>query len=450
MQISSRCAVVLFIVMSVFSTATAQNASSAPDNAALMQKIRDLEDRVIALEGQIRTMKEQQAPAPAAAAPSASQPPTTQVAGAHVATPTPQPQGGVAPLPSATSTAATSEAGTQTAALGGAGAAAAKLLNPDISMIGDFIGVAGHNPIQPSPALEMHESELGLQAIIDPYARGDFFLTFGEEGVGLEEGYITFTALPGGFVGRVGKMRAAFGKVNTLHNHVLPWVDRPLVTNNLVGGEDGIDDAGISVERILPAPKGIFLDATGQMFRGDSGDSEHPLFKSTQKSDVSAVAHLRGYKDITESTNLDLGVSYSRGHNDVGTNFLTQLYGIDATLRWKPLRRSIYHSFIARSEFIWSQRQQFPYEQRAFGFYTSGDYQLGRRWFVGGRYDHSDRAQAAALTDQGGSAVLTYWPSEFSQVRGQYRFTRYAGGIDAHELLMQVMFSLGAHGAHPF
>jgi hypothetical protein len=69
---------------------------------------------------------------------------------------------------------------------------------------------------------------------------------------------------------------------------------------------------------------------------------------------------------------------------------------------------------------------------------------------VGGRYDHSDRAQAAALTDQGGSAVLTYWPSEFSQVRGQYRFTRYAGGIDAHELLMQVMFSLGAHGAHPF
>jgi hypothetical protein len=46
--------------------------------------------------------------------------------------------------------------------------------------------------------------------------------------------------------------------------------------------------------------------------------------------------------------------------------------------------------------------------------------------------------------------VLTYWPSEFSQVRGQYRFTRYAGNIDTHELLMQVMFSLGAHGAHPF
>src|SRR5438045_7591600 len=118
-----------------------------------------------------------------------------------------------------------------------------------MSMIGDFIGSAGHNAFSPSPSFEMHESELGVQAIIDPYARGDFFLTFGEEGVGLEEGYITLTALPGGFVGRVGKMRSAFGKVNTMHNHVLPWVDRPLVTNNLVGGEDGLDDAGVSIER---------------------------------------------------------------------------------------------------------------------------------------------------------------------------------------------------------
>lgn len=449
MGIQEKFAVVLLFVTLLCASAPAQNTTAQPDNAALMQKIRDLEDRLIALEGQIRTMKEQQAAAPQPA-PGATQPPGTEALGTQAGTPTPPTQVPVAPLPSATSTAATSEAGTQAGVLGGAGASAAKLLNPDISMIGDFISVAGHNPVQPSPSLEMHESELGLQAIIDPYARGDFFLTFGEEGVGLEEGYITFTALPAGFVGRVGKMRAAFGKVNTLHNHVLPWVDRPLVTNSLVGGEDGIDDAGVSLEHILPAPKGIFLDATGQMFRGDSGDVEHPLFKASSKSDLSMVAHLRGYRDITESTNLDLGVSYSRGHNDVGTNFLTQLYGVDATFRWKPLRRAIYHSFVGRSEFIWSQRQQFPSEQRAFGFYTSGDYQLGRRWFVGGRYDHSDRAEFARLTDQGGSALLTYWPSEFSQIRGQYRFTRYAGAVDAHEVLLQAIFSLGAHGAHPF
>src|SRR5262249_56565516 len=113
-------------------------------------------------------------------------------------------------------------------------------------------------------------SELGVQAIIDPYSRGDFFITFGELGVDLEEGYITFTSLPGQFQFRAGKMRAAFGVVNTMHNHVLPWVDRPLVTQDLVGGQDGIDDAGLSVSRIIPAPGSIFLEGTAQLFRGDT------------------------------------------------------------------------------------------------------------------------------------------------------------------------------------
>jgi hypothetical protein len=442
MKVSSLLAgVLLLVAVPAYSGQSdpGQAAAAQPDNAALLQKIRDLEDRVIAMEGQIRQLKSEQAPAAQlspTAAPSAE--PNAQVG----VSPTQGPAPAAAGLASAS--------GAQTVVLGGAGGSAAKALNPDISAIGDFISVAGHNPVQPSPALEMHESELGFQAIIDPYARGDFFLSFGEEGVNLEEGYLTFTALPAGIVAKVGKMRAAFGKVNTLHNHVLPWVDRPLVTNNLVGGEDGVDDAGVSVQRIFAAPKGIFLEATGQVFRGDSGDAQKPLFQASDKNDVSVVGHLRSYKDLTESTNLDLGVSYARGHNDQGSNFLTQLYGIDATLRWKPLRRSIYHSFVGRGEFIWSQRQQFPSEQRAFGFYTSGDYQLGRRWYVGGRFDRSGRPESANLTDTGTSAVLTYWPSEFSQVRGQYRFIRYAGNIDTNELLLQVMFSLGAHGAHPF
>ena len=322
----------------------------------------------------------------------------------------------------------------------------AKALNPDISMIGNFIGSAGHNSVAGIPSLQMRESELGVQAVVDPYARADFFLSFGEEGVNLEEGYITFTSLPAGFVAKVGKMRSAFGKVNTMHAHVLPWIDRPVMTDNLVGGEDGIDDAGFSVTRAFAGPKGLFLEATGQVFRGDSAD----VFKASDKQDISTVAHLRGYRDLSESTNLDIGLSYARGHNDLGSNFITSLYGVDATLRWKPLRRSIYHSFIARSEFVWSQRQQLPVEQKAFGMYVSADYQLNRRWFIGGRYDWSDHATNAALTDKGGSLVVTYWPSEFAQLRGQYRYVDYANNISASELRMQVMFAIGAHGAHPF
>ena len=106
-------------------------------------------------------------------------------------------------------------------------------------------------------------------------------------------------------------MRAAFGKVNTLHNHVLSWTDRPLVSNNLVGGEDGISDAGISVARLIPNPW-IFLEATGQVFRGDSGPDENPLYRTSHRGQASFVGHLRGYQDLSESTNIDLGVSVSR------------------------------------------------------------------------------------------------------------------------------------------
>lgn len=331
-------------------------------------------------------------------------------------------------------------------------AAASKVFNPDMAVIGDFLGAVGKNEVNPSPSLEMHESEAAFQAIIDPYARGDFFISFGEEGVELEEGFITLTSLPGGLLGKVGKMRSAFGKVNGLHNHVLPWTDRPLVINNLVGGEEGIGGAGLSLAGLIPAGA-LFLEATGQVFRGDSGE----LFHASERGDLAYVGHLRAYSDLGESNNIDLGASYSRGHNASGIvddvdlgRFTTDLFGFDATYRWRPLRRSIYHSFIGRTEWIRSRRDQPLGRQEATGWYASGDYQFARRWFVGGRYDRSERAEDVSLVDKGGSVLLTFWPSEFSQLRGQYRRTKFAEGPTANEFLFQFLFSIGAHGAHPF
>src|SRR5215475_9152306 len=163
------------------------------------------------------------------------------------------------PAPAAAPSSPAPAQAAQTQTYGGA-TSNAKLLNPDISLIGDFIGTAGHNNVSPGKSLEMHESEVGMQAIIDPYARADAFLSSGESGVAVEEAYITFTSLPAGLLLKVGKMRAEFGKVNTIHNHALPYIDRPLATGNLVGGEDGIDDAGISLTRFLPAPKNWFAE----------------------------------------------------------------------------------------------------------------------------------------------------------------------------------------------
>jgi hypothetical protein len=327
--------------------------------------------------------------------------------------------------------------------------AASKIFNPDVAVIGNFLGAVGKNDVRPDPVLQMPESELTLQAIVDPYARADFFFAFGEEGVDLEEGFITFPTLPGGLLAKVGKQRSAFGKVNLSHTHQVPWIDRPLVTDNILGGEEGLSDAGLSIARLIPNPW-VFLEATAQVFRGTAGET----FAATRRRDVSYTGHLRGYQDISESTNIDLGASYAYGHNGTGLaegmDLTTNLYGIDATIRWRPLQRSIYRSFIGRSEVGWSRRDQPDGRQNATGFFLSGDYQLGRRWFTGARFDRSGRVDDASLVDKGGSWTLTYWPSEFSQLRGQVRRTSYADGPAATEFLFQFMFKIGAHGAHPF
>jgi hypothetical protein len=44
---------------------------------------------------------------------------------------------------------------------------------------------------------------------------------------------------------------------------------------------------------------------------------------------------------------------------------------------------------------------------KPFGFYVSADYQFGRRWFFGARFDQSERNTNAALQDTGGSLILT-------------------------------------------
>ena len=394
----------------------------------LAAQLKALEERVRQLEAELQVLKSAPVGAPAPGPTTGAQPVATVPAPA-----------GAAGGPSG-----------QLPVYGGA-SALAKILNPDIGVIGNFTGAAGRNRVNPLPGLSLQESEVSLQAIVDPYARADFFLAFGEEGVEVEEGYVTFPALPGGFSVKAGKMRAAFGKLNELHNHSLPWIDRPVVAFNLLGGQleeadTGIKDAGLSVSRLLPAPGDLFLEATAQIYRGDSGT----LFQASRRSDVAVVGHLRGYYDLTEQTNLELGGSYARGHNDFGSDFITNVYGFDATLRWKPLRRAIYRSFIARTELTWSRREDPAEVQRAFGYFASLDYQLARRWFLGGRYDWSERGHNAAEHDSSGSVVLTFWPSEYSGIRGQLRRTRYAEDSTANEFLFQFLFTLGAHGAHPF
>jgi hypothetical protein len=338
---------------------------------------------------------------------------------------------------------------------------AGKSLNPDISVIGDFFGKAGRaNPYEFGSSamrdpLSMDEAEVAFQAFVDPYAKANFFLSASPEGLSIEEGYAQFVALPYGLSARAGRMKALFGKANTWHAHVRPWVDQPLVIHNFFTDEQ-LSDSGIEVSKMLENPY-AFVEGTAEVFSGNNA-----VFHRRKQSDLFYDVHLKAFKDITENSNIEVGGSYARGslpETSLSPGGSSQFTGIDVTYRWKPLMRGLYTSLIARFEGLTNDRADL--EHRLNGFYASVDYQLAQRWFTGVRIDRADRGTAfdaspavftstTRFTDRGLSATLTFWPSEFSQLRGQLRRTSYDGAKSINELLFQLQFAIGAHGAHTF
>ncbi|HSL21298.1 MAG TPA: hypothetical protein VK886_07175 [Vicinamibacterales bacterium] len=471
----SSCVIGVFVLALAIAPARAgaQQAAPAPQGAGDVQAVRDelvklrqefdslrddYQQRMAALEGRLAALEGRSpgTPAEAAAAPA----PPTVPAGAAPAQPAP------APAPPATAPAAPAPtpapgqpapatvevpagaagAGGPTGALPlyGSASALSKIFNPDIAVIGNFIGAGGDDDVDERPALAMDEAEASFQAIVDPFARADFFIAFGRDEVELEEGFLTLTALPGGLLAKVGKMKAQFGKANTLHPHQSPFVDQPLLLQNLLGSDEGLTDSGMSISKLILNPW-IFLEATGEVFSGDSS-----VFRSYQRSDLTLLGRVRGYRDLTESANLDVGTSVAFGRNELGEDSRTRLIGLDATLRYRPLRRAIYRRLLARTELVWNRASLADEATTAFGMYVGGEYQFARRWFAGARYDVAERAFEPSLRDKGGSLLLTFWPSEFSQVRAQFRRTRYAEGLTGNQLMFQFLFSIGAHGAHVF
>ena len=419
---SCRAVAVLMVVGLPAATVLAEEQgaqlTAAPVAQAVMpasttqEEIEALRREIEDLKNQIRALRDQVGAGLAPAQPTAPPPPS-------------------APIPSPAPAAVSSQT--------------SNYFNPSVSVIGNYLGVGGSNGTKNLPSSSLRESEVSFQAVVDPYARADFFLSFGEEGVDVEEGFVTFTSLPGGALAKVGRMRTAFGKINPLHLHVLPWPDEPLPIVNLLGGEEGWIGTGVSGAFLLPLGD-VFSEATVQVLRGDSGE----LFAAPQRGDLAYNGHYRVFGDLSEATNLEVGLSYGQGPNSLVTRSKTRLEGMDATLRWKPLRTATYRSASFRGEFIRSRREDPLGHQTADGWFLSGEYQLAKRWFTGARIEAAGHADDAAQTDRGKGVVLTFWPSEFSQLRGELRRRRYADGETADEVLLQLQFAIGAHGAHPF
>src|SRR5205085_11052239 len=130
-----------------------------------------------------------------------------------------------------------------------------------------------------------------------------------ETAVSLAEATITLMTLPFNTQAKLGQMRNRFGLTNVIHEHDLPFIDRP---NALVRffGEDGLVEKGAELTWVPPLP--FYLELLGGVFNGDNetafgrGSIKYPL----------VTGRVRTFFELGDwGGAIQLGMSVASGHS---------------------------------------------------------------------------------------------------------------------------------------
>jgi len=321
--------------------------------------------------------------------------------------------------------------------------------NPDIGVIGDFQGSYISKGNKNFNAY-LNETELSLQANVDPYARADFFLSFardpetGKYGVEVEEGYLTTLSLPAQLQLKVGKFREAIGRINPTHPHALPFIDLPNAYVNYFG-EDGLNDEGASLSWLIPNKK--FYQEI--VFQVTSGLSESPSFYRGDNNHLIYLGHLKNFFTLSDNATLELGLTGITGPND--SSRTTSIAAADLTYKWKPVQMNTYRSVTWQSEFYYGHRNVMEnLSVNSFGLYSFLQYQLAKRWFLTGRYDYAQKPYDKDIIEQAYSLTAGWYATEFSKIELEGKTTDDNVVQRYYQAWLRWIFVIGAHGAHQY
>ena len=180
------------------------------------------------------------------------------------------------------------------------------------------------------------------------------------------------------------------------------------------------------------------------------------LFGSTRRR-PSFYAHLKNFWDIDYASNLELGATYLVGSKDADARFEVNAFGLDGTLvhyitpsnklKWQ---NEVYLQDRKESFSVDDNGRRTTFNRNPWGFYSLVDYRLSPRVGVGGRLDFVEPvdlnpATKARNADTAWAGYLTFYQSEFSRWRLQYRHTDFAAGGDDNTLFAQGTIAIGVH-----
>jgi len=322
--------------------------------------------------------------------------------------------------------------------------------NPDIGVVADFRGSYISQGKKNFDAY-LDETELSFQSVVDPYIRADFFISFGRDpsthkyGASVEEGYLTTLSLPAKLQLKVGKFREAVGKINPVHPHALPFIDLPNAYVNYFGDDEGLNDEGISVSWLLPT-KSFYQEL---VFQTTSGAESSPTFFRGDNNQFVYLGHLKNFFTLSDNATLEFGLTGITGPNDSSNT--TNMAAADLTYKWKPVQLNTYKSLTWQSEFFYANANYSSNKSsNSFGLYSFLEYQIGKRWFMTGRYDYAQKPYDRSIVEQAYSLSFGWLATEFQKIEFEGKATTVNVQPDYNQLWIRWIFVIGAHGAHQY
>jgi hypothetical protein len=346
----------------------------------------------------------------------------------------------------------------------------------------------------PKRSFGLGETELNITANIDPYFRGVAIAALAPEGgVSVEEAYFQTLALPQGLSLKGGRFFSGLGYLNEQHQHAWDFQDAPLAYKAILGGQ--FKQSGLQLKWV--APTDLFIELGAELGSGDNFPGSERNKNGIGSSAL--LAHMGG--DIGDSYAWRSGVSYlktspnGRTYQDVDalggavTNAFTgsaKLWVADAILKWSPHGNATYNNLKLQGEYFRVMQDGMlnysdmagsavfgqvtgPLSATQSGWYAQAAWQFLPAWRIGYRYDRlnygavnngivngglgpraADFPLLANYSPMRNSLMFDWSPTEFSRVRLQFASDKSRLGLTDHQVLLQYLYSLGAHGAHKF
>lgn len=360
--------------------------------------------------------------------------------------------------------------------------------NPAIGVVGDFVLAVSDrdDSFESLNQFVSRGAELGVLGRIDPFGYFAAVFHFLPDEVEFEEGYaVVDQGLPDTFTFKAGKFYYDFGKLAPLHDHELPFVDKPAVIQDYLGGGPiglgaeihhwfGVGDTPVRWSiGAVNSVEGDTIALVGPAAGGHDHEGEEggEPFGRRGLENMAYHARMTTVLDLGAASSLQVGVSALFAPEIVAFTDDTaggvlrdeskkRTLGFDLSYRWRDAARDdaftlgleLLHnreSFVEVDDSVSPVQTSVGRSVNAFGAYAYAEYEFDRKWSAGAFFDLFDRAVADGFNWTGGGVFVTWRINHFNRLRLQVQAVDDELADDRYfAAMLQWTVIIGSH-SHP-